>query len=125
MSDITFSDGSCFEKGFQPPPETLHAQAGTDRLNTEIRNGEEARTRQRQVEDAQSSDEEEHRSGEELCMEMINPSSSEEEISYTIPTPGAMTQDDLEENEMKILDADQEDQLQQGEDPTPKLGGNP
>ena len=58
-------------------------------------------------------------------MDMINPSYSEEEISYAIPTPGAMTQDDLEENEMKIIEADQEDQPQQGEDPTPKLGGNP
>ena len=125
MSDITFSDGSTFEKGFNPPPETLQAQAGTDRLNTEISNGEEARTRQRQVEAAQSSEEEDNPTGEELCMAMMNPAASEEEINFAIPTLGGMTQDDSEENEEKRKEEEEEVQPQQEEDPTQKLGGNP
>ena len=87
MSDITFSDGSTFEKGFTPPPETLQAQAGTDRLNTEISNGEEARTRQRQVVAAQSSEEEDNPTGEELCMAMMNPTASQEEIFFPSQRP--------------------------------------
>ena len=131
MSDITFSDGSTFEKGFTPPIETVQVQASTDRLMTEIRNGEEARTRQRQVEAAQSSDNEENPIiGEELCMDMINPLNPEEEIRFAIPTSGAMTKEDLERNKMDLerhkMDlsrvTDQEDQPKQREDPMPKLG---
>ena len=43
MSDITFSENSTFEKGFNPPTETLQAQASTGKIMTEIENGEEAR----------------------------------------------------------------------------------
>ena len=57
-------------------------------------------------------------------MAMINPSTSEEEIRFAIPTPGAMTEEDLEKNKMNLdKDRDQEEQPQQGEDPMSKLGG--
>ena len=50
----------------------------------------------------------------------------EEEINFAIPTPGEMTEEDLERNEMEITrKKEQEDQPQQGEDPTSKLGGKP
>ena len=116
LSDITFSDGSTH------PPETGQAQESTDRLMLEIHNGELARTRQKQAEEAHNSEEEDAIIGVDTIVDMFTP---EEEIIFAIPTPGEMTDADLERNEMDISPPSQEDQPQQGEDPTSQLGKKP
>ena len=121
MSNITYSDGLTFEKGFTPLVETVQARAGTERLMLDIQNGETARTIQRQAETSQySDDEEDHIIGEELITEILT---SEVEINFAIPTPGEITEEDLERNELDT--SHQRDLQQKGGDPSTKLGGKP
>ena len=115
MSDITYSDGSVFVEGFTPPDDTIQAQRGTDRLLREIKNGEDAKTTQRQADASRA--EPEKADGETLTEtidDMVNP---EVEIEFARPTPGAFTEQDMKENEERIEEEEAPDPNKLGKKP--------
>ena len=119
MSDITYSDGSTFVRCFNPPEATTQAQASTDRVLTDIVNGEAARTTQRQADLTQVPSEEGAETVESLVEGLF--SQEEEEIRFSPPTPGAMTELDLSRNEEAKIQEEKEAEP----DPPHASGGAP
>ena len=102
-----------------PPKATTQAQASTDRVLTDIVNGEAARTTQRQVDLTQVPSEEGAETEESLVEGLF--SQEEEEIRFSPPTPGAMTELDLSRNEEAKIQEEKEAEP----DPTHASGGAP
>ena len=96
----------------------MHAQKETDRLIEEIKNAEEAKNRQRQAENFLRITDSGEDPTEIIVEDMFNP---EQEIQFVPPTPGAITELDLERNEEECAS-----EMKKAEsDPTTKLGGAP
>ena len=112
----TYSDGSTFVEGFHPPEETIQSQTRTEALQTQIREAEEAKTRQRQVDLSQTASEESDNMAE-MIESIANPEEGDIPISIT---PGAMMEIDLDRNEEKISA-----ETNEAGDPARRLGPQP
>ena len=93
----------------------MQAQRGTDKILREIKKGEDAKTTQRQADASRA--EPEKMDGKAVAATVENMFNPEEEIAFAHPTPEALTEEDLEENEDRMAE-------EAAPDPT-KLGGEP